>query len=163
MFGRKKETPATPAPVLESRIFQAEIARGLPLPSYAREHDTGMDVPSAVDIVIPAFGSAEVRTGIHIIPPAGYYYRVVGKGSSAKKKLYFTLENIDHGYTGEIILHPCNSSAEDVVVKRGQCIAVIVLTKLEQSVLQLITQAELDSIKTDRGTGRMNSSGRGLV
>jgi deoxyuridine 5'-triphosphate nucleotidohydrolase len=162
MFGFKKPAKKATVPVRhKALIVQSEIAKGLPLPSYARKRDAGMDIPCAEDIIIPAFGSIDVRTGIHLVPPEGFYFRVVGKGSSGKKKLYFTLENIDADYTGEVILHPCNSSAEDVAVKRGQCIAAIVLTKLEQCEFEQITANQLPT--TDRGAGRMNSSGRGLT
>lgn len=160
MFGFSKKGSIVPVRH-KALIVQTEIARGLPLPSYARLRDAGMDIPCAEDAVIPAFGSIDIRTGIHLVPPDGHYFRVVGKGSAGKKKLYFTLENIDADYVGEVILHPCNSSPDDVVVKRGQCIAALVLTELIQCEWELITADQLPM--TDRGSGRMNSSGRGLT
>lgn len=156
-----KKNPPPQAPVLTGTIFQNEIAEGLPLPSPGRPGDVAMDVPVAVETVIPARGNADVRTGIHVVPPEGYYYRVVGKGSSAGKGLYFTLEIIDPEYRGEVILRPGNASDEDVTVPRGKCIAQLELCKINRSVWKQAGSLE-ELGQTVRGDGRMDSTGTGI-
>lgn len=159
MFGERKKS-AQPEP-LRGLIFQSEIAQGLPLPSPGKPGDVAMDIPVAVDTVIPAHSNADVRTGIYVVPPPGYYYRVVGKGGSAGKNLYFTLEIIDPIYRGEIILRPGNAGDEDIVVPRGKCIAQLELCKINPSTWkQVYDLADLGT--TERGDGRMGSTDRGI-
>ena len=145
---------------LRALIVQDEIARGLPLPSYGRPGDVCMDIATAVRTIVPAFSGADVRTGLHVVPPHGYYFRVVGKGSSARVGFFFTLEIIDREYTGEIILHPWNASAVDVVVERGKCIAQLELCRVTPFKWKL---TELNRLpKTERGSGRMDSTKTGV-
>lgn len=157
---RKKDTPQQ-APVLTGMIFQNELAGGLPLPSPGHPDDVAMDIPVAVETVVPARGNADVRTGIHVVPPDGYYFRVVGKGSSAGKNLYFTLEIIDPGYRGEVILRPGNASDEDVTVPRGKCIAQLELVKINRSIWQQVERLE-ELGQTARGAGRDDSTKTGI-
>ena len=141
-------------------IVQDEIAKGLPVPSYARPGDVCMDIAAALRTVVPAFSGADVRTGLRVVPPRGYYFRVVGKGSSARVGFFFTLEIIDREYTGEIILHPWNASAVDVVVERGKCIAQLELCRVTPYRWKLVDFGTLR--KTKRGEGRMDSTKTGI-
>jgi len=149
------------AKMLQALVVQDPIAIGLPLPRYGHEDDTCLDIAVAEDVTVPSFGGIDVRTGIRIVPPPGYYFRVVGKGSSARRGLSFNLEVIDSGYRGEIILHPWNSSPHEVKVKRGQCIAQLELVKITPVELKLVDIRELD--ETPRGEGRMDSTKTGIA
>jgi dUTP pyrophosphatase len=149
MFGRNMR---------KAFIVQDEIAKGLPLPNYGRPGDVCVDVPVAEDATIPPFSGIDVRTGLRIKPPDGFYFRVVGKGSSAKRGLTFTLEVVDPGYRGELILHPWNCSSVPVQVTRGKCIAQLELVGMNRFEWKQVD--ELDA--TARGEGRMDSTKTGI-
>ena len=149
------------ARVLQALIVQDEIARGLPLPSYGYPGDACRDIPTAVRAVIPAFSGADVPTGLRLVTPPGYYFRIVGKGSSAFVGLFFALEIIDPTYRGEVILYPWNASPKDVVVERGRSIAQLELLPITRYQWNKIDIGQLD--KTERDQGRMDSTKTGIL
>ncbi len=146
------------------QIAQMTIAREaeVRLPARGRERDVCMDIFAAEKTVIHPGRGADVRTGIKAIPPHGYYYRVVGKGSSARLGLSFTLEVIDPGYRGEIILHPFNASRKKVTVFPNQAIAQLELVKITNWDYELVDESVIDADITDRGAGRMDSTRTGV-
>ncbi|MEK7601195.1 MAG: hypothetical protein AAB480_01535 [Patescibacteria group bacterium] len=146
---------------LQALIVQDEIAHGLPLPGYGYPGDACRDIPTAARAVIPAFNGADVRTGLRLVPPPGYYFRVVGKGSSAFVGLFFALEIIDPTYRGEVILYPWNTSSKDVVVERGRSIAQLELLPITRYEWHKINADQLD--KTERDKGRMDSTKTGIL
>jgi len=153
MFFRKRR--------LRPLIYQAEIARGLPLPRYGHLGDVCRDICAAEGALIPPHSGKDVRTGIHVRPPDDYYFRVVGRGLFAREGIDFPLEIIDRRYTGEIILHPWNSSPREVEVKRGDRIAQLELLPVTEYDWKLVENIEQLG-ESERGRGRMGSTGRGM-
>ena len=147
-------------PVL--KVHQMEKAQGLPLPTYAHPGDVGMDIPTAVDATIPGHGYAQLETGLKFIIPNGYYLHVYAKGSSAIKGLSFELSIVDEGYTGELIMVAWNKSSQPVEVPRGKAVAQIVLRKYERATIRPISQRRMSRHKTQRGGGRLGSTGNGV-
>ena len=121
-----------------------------------------MDVPVAVGIDIPPHGCAQVETDLRFIIPKGCYLHVYCKGSAAIVGLSFDLGCVDEEFTGKLTLVCWNKSGTLVHVPRGKCIAQIVLRRYERANVQSISLEEMDSHKTARGEGRLNSSRTGL-
>lgn len=146
------------------KVHQEAIAHGLPLPSYANPgEDAGLDLPTAVDVTIPPHSGADVPTGLRLHIPKGYFVRIIGKGSSAKRGLGFDLESVDQGYTGPLTLFCWNKSKEEVFIPRGKAVAQAVLTPLVYAHKLVVVSADyMDNVRTSRKGGRMNSSKTGL-
>lgn len=146
-------------PVL--RVYRDPIAEGLTL-GYAKPGDVGMDVACAEAVVVPANGYAQARTGLRFKIPKGYYLHVYGKGGSAILGLGFDLCLVDEEFTGELALVCWNKSDTPVHVPRGKCIAQVVLRRYERAEIRAISLEEMDSHVTERGGGRLGSTGRGI-
>lgn len=143
-------------------VYQEPEAQGLPLPKYGYAGDVGLDVPTSVEVTIPPHSGADVQTSIRLHIPKGHYVHVYAKGSSARRGIGFDLSIVDQGYTGVLTLFAWNHSGEPVTVPRGKCIAQLVLRKYEQANVKALNIMEIAAVKTERGGGRMNSTGTGL-
>lgn len=159
-FGGGTPASGEPSEPLEAIIARTEGVSDLPLPKYGNPGDVGMDLPVSESVTIPPHSGMDVHTGVYVVPPDRHYFRVVGKGSSAKRGLFFTLEIIDPEYRGEIILHPFNASAVPVFVERGKSIAQLELVKITRWKWAKRQIHELS--KTVRGAGRMDSTKTGI-
>lgn len=130
----------------------------LPLPAYAYEGDAGLDLVSAIDIVVEPFERVAIPTGIAVAIPWGYAGFVQPRsGLSLKQGL--TMVNtpglIDSNYRGELKVAAINlDPRESVVIKRGDRIAQLVIQ--EVPVVHLVEVCELD--ETARGAQGFGSS-----
>lgn len=130
------------------------------LPGYAHgpEEDAGMDLRSAVDVVIAAGATVLVPTGLALEIPPGYEAQIRPRSGLALKHS-ITMPNapgtIDPGYRGElgVILH--NLGKEPFAVRAGDRIAQMIVARYERVEWE---ESELqDSV---RGQGGFGSSGR---
>jgi dUTP pyrophosphatase len=133
---------------------------GLPLPSYARPGDAGLDLFSAEDVSLKPGERAAVPTGLAVEIPGGYAGFVHARSGRALRE-GLALVNapglIDSGYRGEIKVIVVNLDPADVVhVARGD--------KIAQLVVQPVVPAELvevdDLAASERGDGGFGSTGR---
>ena len=99
------------------------------LPTKNNESDTGYDVYSVEDKVIPARGSAVVGVGLkfaHI--PEGYWIKVESRsGLGFKHSVHAHPGIIDNAYRGDAGIKLYNSSDVDYEVKAGDRIAQFVI------------------------------------
>jgi len=99
------------------------------LPTKNNESDTGYDVYSVEDKVIPARGSAVVSVGLkfaHI--PEGYWIKVESRsGLGFKHSVHAHPGIIDNAYRGDAGIKLYNSSDVDYEVKAGDRIAQFVV------------------------------------
>jgi dUTP pyrophosphatase len=132
----------------------------LPMPSYARPGDAGIDLYARVDADVPAGGRMLVPTGIAIALPAGFVALTVPRSGFALKQGGTLLNSpgvIDAGYRGEIgsIVH--NTDASTLHIKRGDRIAQMLIMRLPTVVL-----TEVDALPgTQRADGGFGSTGKG--
>lgn len=124
----------------------------IPLPSYATEGSSGMDVRAALeqDLVLQAGKFSLIPTDFSVEIPYGYEIQVRPRSGLAAKNGISVLNTpgtIDSDYRGEVKIILFNFSSEDFIVKRGERIAQLVLSK--------VYLADLDE------TGELNSSIRG--
>jgi len=114
--------------------------------------------PEEVIIVIAPRGRVLIPTGLFIEVPSGYKANVLPRSGLALKA-GITVANspgtIDEDYRGEIGVILINHSDSNYVVKNGDRIAQLVLTKYEK--IEFNESKELSN--TDRGEGGFGSTG----
>lgn len=129
------------------------------LPSYAHPSDAGMDVRSAVDVVVPRGGRALVKTGLVMLLPPGYEAQVRPRSGLALKSGVTVLNTpgtIDSGYRGEVGVILANFGEADFPVRKGDKIAQLVIAPVTQP--EIVETEIVD--ETDRGTGGFGSTGK---
>ena len=129
------------------------------LPSYAHPSDAGMDVRSAVDVVVPRGGRALVKTGLVMLLPPGYEAQVRPRSGLALKSGITVLNTpgtIDAGYRGEVGVILANFGEADFPVRKGDKIAQLVIAPVTQP--EIVETEVVD--ETDRGTGGFGSTGK---
>jgi dUTP pyrophosphatase len=134
----------------------------LPLPTYARQGDAGLDLYARVDVSLAPGERALIPTGIAIALPDGYAaFSHPRSGLAARHGI--TIVNapgtIDSGYRGEIQVNLINlDPTRTFDVRRGDRIAQLVVQRVEQ-----VQWVEADSLPdSPRGeTGHGGSGGFG--
>lgn len=129
------------------------------LPAYAYEGDAGLDLRSAVDVVLEPFERALIPTGLAIALPDGYAGFVQPRSGLAIKQglsIVNTPGLIDSRYRGELKIIAINlDPRERITIARGDRIAQLVIQQVPT--VRLVEVDELDA--TSRGTGGFGSSG----
>jgi len=142
------------------KIIRTDKDSDLPLPQYATELSSGLDLLANVSAstVIKRFSRALIPTGIAIAIPEGLEAQVRSRSGLAIKNGVFALNSpgtIDADYRGEIKVILCNLGEEDFVVERGMKIAQMVFAPVVQ-----IAWEEADTLDaTTRGEGGFGSTG----
>ena len=127
-------------------------------PEYAHPTDSGMDLFSDRQMIIPAGGRALVPTGVAVALPPNTEGQVRSKSGLALKSGIMVLNSpgtIDTNYRGEIGVILFNTSDQDYEVAMGQKIAQLVVCPFYTCATMEVD--DLDS--TDRGNGGFGSTG----
>jgi dUTP pyrophosphatase len=133
----------------------------LPLPSYARPGDAGLDLFARVDAKLaPGGGRALVPTGIALAIPPGHAGFVQPRSGLALRHGVTCLNApglIDAGYRDEVGVILVNTDpTEWYEVRRGDRIAQLVIQRVEEVALRPV-----DALPPSvRGTGGFGHSGR---
>ena len=143
-------------------IVRLPHAQGLPLPAYETASAAGMDLRAAVaedePVTLRPGSRAPVPTGLAFALPDGFEGQVRPRSGLAAKHgvtLVNTPGTIDADYRGEVKVLLINLGEEDVVIRRGDRIAQLVIAPVVQAVW-----AEVDSLdETARGAGGFGSTG----
>jgi dUTP pyrophosphatase len=142
-----------------ARLSVRRLDPGLPLPSYARPDDAGLDLHAVSDVVIEAGGRALVGTGIAVAIPPGHAGFVLPRSGLALRHGVTVLNTpglIDPGYRGEVKVLLVNHGQQPARLARGDRIAQLVLQRLEPAEL-----VEVDELPvSERGPGGFGSTGR---
>ena len=145
---------------IKLQVMQGPLAKGLPLPFYAYENDAGLQLPTAVEVVVPANGMVQIITDLSFVIPRGYYLHVESRGASAVLGVGFDLTIVDEGYRGVVNLIAWNKSSKSVLVERGAVLGQVILRRYEVADIVEISAEEFAATpETKRGTGRIGSSG----
>ena len=151
------------------------------VPSYAKEGDSGIDLYTLEDTIIPARSAVAIPTGIALEIPYGYEMQVRPRSGISLKGLLFTrdvtvydkvqpkkqirksfiahptvrLGTVDSGYRGEIKIITYNEEDFDIVIPKH--------TKLAQGVFQQVPRAILKVVEeltsSERGNDGFGSTG----
>lgn len=146
--------------MLKVQIKRWPHSEGLPLPKYMSAHAAGMDLYAAVnpEMVIPPGEWKLVPTGISIALPEGYEAQVRPRSGMALKQGVSVLNTpgtIDADYRGEVGVILMNHSKQDLVIKRGDRIAQMIINEIVKINFEEV--AELP--ETDRGAGGFGHTG----
>ena len=133
----------------------------VPLPSYATEGSSGMDVRSAVKdkVTIPSGKVALIPTDFSVEIPTGYEIQVRPRSGLAVKHSIGVLNSpgtIDSDYRGEVKIILMNFGNEDFEITRGERIAQLVVSKVYKA--SLIESDELED--SQRGAGGFGHTGK---
>ncbi|HBF2862348.1 TPA: deoxyuridine 5'-triphosphate nucleotidohydrolase [Clostridioides difficile] len=151
------------------------------VPSYAKEGDSGIDLYTLKDTVIPAKSTVAISTGIALEIPYGYEMQVRPRSGISLKGMLFTrdatvcdkeqlkkqirkafvvhptvrLGTIDSGYRGEIKIITYNEENFEILISKN--------TKLAQGVFQQVPRAILKVVdeltSSERGNSGFGSTG----
>jgi len=134
------------------------ISKDAIIPEYAHDDDSGCDLFSVEDVIIPPGKHKLIKTGIKIAIPIGFETQVRSKSGLALKQGLFVLNSpgtIDAGYRGEICVILANFSEQPTTIEKGQ--------KVAQMVIMPVFQAAFDEVgrldKTNRDAGGFGSTG----
>ena len=132
------------------------LDEGAFMPTRAHPEDAGLDLYSREEALVPARGSWEFDTGVHMEIPEGYVGDVKSKSGLMMKHNILTDGTVDCGYTGSIMVKLFNHSPQDYWVTKGEKIAQVVIKKIITPELELVDILE----DTERGSGGFGSTGK---
>ncbi|HEY8615454.1 dUTP diphosphatase [Phenylobacterium sp.] len=143
-------------------IVRLPHGEGLPLPAYESDQAAGMDlraaVPDEAPVTLPPGARYAVPTGLAFALPAGFEGQVRPRSGLALKQGITCLNTpgtIDADYRGEVKVILINLGQEEVVIRRGDRVAQLVVAPVVQA-----TWAEVASLDdTARGAGGFGSTG----
>tara|TARA_R110002020_G_scaffold77802_2_gene196308 strand:- start:129 stop:548 length:420 start_codon:yes stop_codon:yes gene_type:complete len=128
----------------------------LPMPTYAREGDSAMDLYAAKDMDLGGDQRGLMPLGIKMNIPNGYEVQIRPRSGLTKMCLDVKFGTVDSGYRGELMTNIHNCSGNTAKIKKGMRIC--------QAVLAPVTRANIveGTVNTDteRGEGGFGSTGR---
>jgi dUTP pyrophosphatase len=132
-----------------------------PLPNYQTDNSAGVDLQANIneEITLLPLQRVLVPTGIKIALPVGFEAQVRPRSGLALKNGITVLNSpgtIDADYRGEIGVILVNLSNENFVIKDGERIAQLVITKYEKVRLEEVEVLD----ETARGAGGFGSTGK---
>lgn len=128
-----------------------------PLPAYATEGSSGLDVRANIEkaITIKPLERVLVPTGLFIQIPNGYEAQMRPRSGLAIKNGITCLNSpgtIDADYRGELKVILINLSNEAQTIEHGDRIAQLIFAKVERVTLNLVQQLN-DTLRGDGGFG----------
>jgi len=142
------------------RVKRLEGKKDVALPSYETDGASGLDLRAAVDgeLTLHPGEISLVPTGLAISLPPGYEAQIRPRSGLALKHgvgMVNTPGTIDSDYRGEIGLVLINWGKSSFVIKRGDRIAQMVVTRVSRA--QVLEVDRLET--TERGVGGFGHSG----
>ena len=114
-----------------------------------------------------------VPTGIRVKIPTGYYLHFKGRGSTGMRGMTIQAGVIDEGYTGELFVAITNSNSEPLYIVKPnsgifdginypyeKAICQAMLLPVPPSVMVEVDESVIEDYQTERGAGRLGSSGK---
>lgn len=132
-------------------------SRNAKAPSKAHPSDSGFDLYTLEETLIPSGGTRVIGTGVKIALPTGYEAQIRPRsGISAKTNLVVMLGTIDQNFLGELGIIVKNLGSTDEVIPAGYKLAQLVPQKLPEFCLEEVSSFDTT---TDRGTSGFGASG----
>ena len=131
-----------------------------PLPKYQTKQSAGVDLCAFLssDLVLKPNDRKLIGTGLHIALPEGYEAQIRPRSGLAFKYGITIINSpgtIDADYRGELKIALINHSNVDFVIKNGDRIAQMVISKYEQIFFTLTDSLD----ETERGEGGYGHTG----
>lgn len=132
-----------------------------PLPQYSTEASSGMDLRANLenDVLLKPLERIMVPTGLFLEIPVGYEAQIRPRSGLAVKNGITILNSpgtIDADYRGEVCIILVNLSKENFVIKDGERICQMVISKHEKA--EWISVENL--LDTERGIGGFGHTGK---
>ncbi|MCC6483747.1 MAG: dUTP diphosphatase [Armatimonadetes bacterium] len=139
------------------QVTRMEGAADLPLPAYATELSSGMDLAAAVEHVLTLLPGerALVPTGFRFEIPPGFEGQVRPRSGLALRhgiSLVNTPGTIDADYRGEVKIIVINLGKEPFDIQRGDRIAQLVIAPVTQAVIEETVELS-SSCRSEGGFG----------
>lgn len=134
---------------------------GHPLPAYATEGSSGMDIRAFIQepVIMQPLQRSLIPTGLFIELPVGYEAQIRPRSGLAVKQGITCLNTpgtIDADYRGEIKVILINLSNESVTIHDGDRIAQMVIQKVEKVLLKDVKIIN----DTERSAGGFGHTGK---
>ncbi|HOB82874.1 MAG TPA: dUTP diphosphatase [Bacteroidales bacterium] len=134
---------------------------GHDLPEYSTIASAGMDVRANLekDVIISPGKRALIPTGLYLEIPVGYEAQIRPRSGLAINKGISILNSpgtIDSDYRGEVCIIMINLSEEDFVIRDGDRICQMVISKHERAEWIKVDVLE----ETERGSGGFGHTGK---
>jgi dUTP pyrophosphatase len=129
------------------------------IPAYEHMGDSGMDLRSVEDYILPRGETVLVKTGLSVEVPVGYEMQIRSKSGLALNHGISVLNSpgtVDAGYRGEVKVILMNHGEKAYRVEKGLKVAQAVICSVERAEIDVV--GELSD--TSRGTGGFGSTGR---
>ncbi len=147
--------------IVEIKVKQLPAAKGLPLPHYATDGSSGVDLTAAIEeeLVIGPGEFRRIPTGLSVEIPPGFEAQVRPRSGLAHNHGIGVLNapgTIDSDYRGEIGVILINFGDEPFTIQRGDRIAQMVFASVTRATLQRVSELN----DTRRGQGGFGHTGR---
>ncbi|MFO7600338.1 MAG: dUTP diphosphatase [Candidatus Desulfacyla sp.] len=142
------------------KVKPLEHHKGLPLPAYASDGASGMDIRACVEGCV-TLNPGEIRlipTGLSISIPPGYEAQIRPRSGLALNHgigMVNSPGTIDSDYRGEVGIILINWGKDPFALRRGDRIAQMVISRVTRA--EVLVTGDLDA--TDRGSGGFGHSG----
>lgn len=125
------------------------------IPVRPHDGDAGFDLFVCEDVTIQPGTFCDVRTGIAIALPEGYFARIVGRSSTIRRRKLLATEGIiDSGFRGELFSAVWNMDTQPVTVRAGERISQLIIQKIVAPRWVELADGELpDSSRGELGFG----------
>ena len=138
-------------------LKKKEGCEDLPLPRYATEGSSGMDLVADVEaeVILKPGDIKLVSAGIYISMPPGYEAEIRPRSGLALKhgiSLVNTPGTIDSDYRGLINIILINHGKEPFTIKRGDRIAQMVIKEIIKADIEVREQLD-DTVRSHGGFG----------
>ncbi|MCK9558753.1 MAG: dUTP diphosphatase [Candidatus Cloacimonetes bacterium] len=140
------------------RLEYKLIHKDAKVPFRKRETDAGYDLHSIDDVDIQPHETENIRSGIILACPAGYYLVVEGRSSMYLNCVAPFHAIIDATYTGEMMVRLMNIGDTVYHVKKHDRIAQVVIHKAYSAAF--VEVDEFSDAYNQRGTAGFGSSGK---
>ena len=132
------------------------VNKELDLPCYAHEHDAGIDLRSAENLILEKGERRTVKSGIKISIPNNYVGLIWDRSGHAHKHgLHVLAGVIDSGYRGEVGIVLKNLGDSEFKIEKNMRIAQLLIQPIHK--VEIIEYESLE--KTNRNTGGFGSTG----
>lgn len=132
------------------------LDNGAYMPTRGHKTDAGLDLRTTKAVTVPAYGSAIVDTGVHVVLPHGCAGLLVSKSGLNVKHAITSTGLIDEGYTGSIVVKLYNHGSEDHEFEAGDKITQLVVLPVVREPLEQVSAFNA----TERGDAGFGSTGR---
>jgi dUTP pyrophosphatase len=144
----------------KQRLVITRIHDDAVLPKYAYPTDSGFDLHSVEEVIVPPLNRALIPTGIKINIPQGFEIQVRPKSGLAINfglTVLNTPGTVDQGYTGEIKVIVFNTNQTEFKITKNMKIAQAVLCPVVCGKNVVIVEDEVE--EGDRGEKGFGSTG----